>query len=138
MEKLLKKHAEKLRFAVVGGANTALDFALLFILVFAGLDKIAANFISTATAFVFSYFVNKSFTFKSTSSGKRQFILFIIITAFGLWVIQPVIITVIAWVMSGTGVNDQIILLIGKLIATVATMVWNYVLYSRYVFKKAN
>ena len=38
MEALLKKHAEKLRFAIVGGANTALDFAILFFLVFLGLD----------------------------------------------------------------------------------------------------
>lgn len=137
MQNLLKKHAEKLRFALVGGANTAIDFGILFGLVFLGVDKLAANFVSTGIAFVFSFFVNKSFTFKSTGgNAKKQFGLFLVITLFGLWVIQPVIISGTTWMLDGTSLNDGVILLIGKLIATVATLIWNYVLYSRFVFKK--
>ena len=33
MVKFPEKHAAKARFAIVGGANTALDFALLFLFV---------------------------------------------------------------------------------------------------------
>ena len=139
MQNLLKKHAEKLRFAIVGGANTALDFAVLFLLVNFGLDRIPANFISTSVAFVFSFFVNKSFTFKSTGgNAKKQFAVFLLITMFGLWVIQPVIITAFAWLVSGLGLQSSVVLFIGKLFATVATLIWNYVLYSRFVFKKSN
>lgn len=137
MEKLIKKHAEKLRFGVVGGANTALDFGILFSLVFLGIDKFVANFISTSIAFVFSFFVNKSFTFKSTTgNAKKQFGLFVLITLFGLWVIQPIIITEVSWMISRFGIPDSIVLFIGKLSATVVTLVWNYVLYAKYVFKK--
>ncbi len=137
MEKLIKKHAEKLRFGVVGGANTAIDFGILFTLVFLGFDRIASNFVSTTIAFVFSFFVNRSFTFKSKAGNtKKQFGLFLVITLFGLWVIQPIIITGVAWMISNLGIPNSIVLFIGKLLATLVTLVWNYVLYAKYVFKK--
>lgn len=137
MKRIIKKHAEKLRFAVVGGANTLLDFSILFLLVALGLDRVPSNFISTGIAFIFSFFVNKSFTFKSTSGNvKKQFAIFLIITLFGLWVIQPIIITATAWFISDLGIPNLIVLFIGKMLATVATLIWNYTLYSRFVFKK--
>lgn len=137
MEKLLKKHAQKIRFAVVGGANTALDFAILFILTFAGLDKIVANYISTGASLIFSFFVNKSFTFKhKTGNAKKQFALFLIITLIGLWVIQPIIIWGVTSALASVVSNEAINLFIAKFIATIASLIWNYLLYSRIVFKK--
>ncbi len=137
MEKLIKKHAEKLRFGAVGGANTALDFGILFVLVFLGVDKIFANFISTSTAFVFSFFVNRSFTFQSTTkTTKKQIGLFVVITLFGLWVIQPIIITGVGWLINDFGLRGPLVLLIGKVCATAVTLVWNYVLYRKFVFTK--
>jgi len=137
LQNLLKKHAEKLRFAVVGGANTAIDFGILFALVFLGVDKLVANFFSTGLAFIFSFYVNRSFTFKSTGGNtKKQFGLFLVITMFGLWVIQPAIIAVVAWLLASSDLSKPIILLAGKLAATVATLIWNYILYSKFVFIK--
>ncbi len=137
MQKLLKKHAEKLRFAIVGGANTLLDFAVLFLLVGMGLDRIPANFISTSIAFVFSFFVNKSFTFKSSGgNAKKQFVLFIVITIFSLWVLQPIVIVIVSWLLAGIGLTSAVTLFIAKLLATVASLIWNYIFYSRFVFKK--
>lgn len=139
MELLLKKHAKKIRFALVGGSNTALDFGILFTLVFFGMDKITANYISTSIALVASFFANKSFTFKSTEgNAKKQFGLFLLITLIGLWVLQPIIITGVAWLLSGSTFPASIVLVIGKLLATVVTLIWNYLLYNRYVFKKAS
>ena len=134
---LVKKHAEKIRFGIVGIANTALDFIILFILVALGLDKIPANYISTGASFIFSFFVNKSFTFKSTGgNAKKQFALFIIITIIGLWIIQPIIITAISALLVNTGWASGVILFIAKIIATIASLIWNYLFYSRLVFKK--
>ena len=136
---LIKKHAEKIRFGIVGAANTALDFALLFILVALGLDKIPANYISTGISFIFSFFVNKSFTFKSKGGNvKKQFAIFIIVTIIGLWVIQPIIITVMSNLLSTTGWAAPIILFTAKIVATVASLIWNYLFYSRLVFKKVD
>jgi len=134
---LAKKHAEKIRFGIVGIANTALDFLLLFIFVGLGVDKIAANYLSTSASLVFSFFVNKSFTFTSTTgNAKKQFALFIIITLIGLWIIQPIIIAAVSTALAGTGWADGAILFAAKIIATTASLIWNYVFYSRIVFKK--
>jgi putative flippase GtrA len=134
---LAKKHAQKIRFGIVGLANTALDFILLFLFVNLGLDKIAANYLSTGISFVFSFFVNKSFTFKSKGgNAKKQFLIFIAVTIVGLWIIQPIVITVVSALLAGTGLTAAITLFIAKLVATVASLVWNYLFYSRLVFKK--
>ena len=118
---LLKKHAEKIRFAIVGGANTAIDFLLLFIFVAMGIDKIVANYFSTSIAFIFSFFVNKSFTFKSAGGNVvKQFSLFILITVFALWVIQPLVILGVSAALEPTGWSDPLILFVRKIVATLA------------------
>ena len=119
------KNRPKIRFLLVGGTNTAIDFGLLFILNSFGLPRVSSNTISTGVAFIFSFFANRNFTFSANSGNiKKQMTLFIIVTLFGLWVIQPIIISLIS--------N----LLVGKIIATAVTLVWNYLFYSRLVFKK--
>lgn len=137
MEKLLEKHGQKIRFALVGGFNTALDFAILFILTFAGMDKIIANYFSTGVSLVFSFFANKQFTFKHKSgNAKKQFVLFLIITLIGLWAIQPLVIWVTTSTLAPYITNEAANLFVAKLIATVASLIWNYLLYSRLVFKR--
>ena len=138
MQEIAKKHADKLRFTIVGSINTVIDFSILFTLTtLFNVPKELANFISTFIAFLFSFFANKKYTFKSTSKNlKKQFLLFTIVTLFGLWVIQTIIITAITPVFTNLGVNKPAALLISKLIATVASLIWNYTLYSRVVFKK--
>ena len=122
---LPSKNRQKIRFLLVGGTNTAIDFGLLFILNTLGLPRVLSNTISTGVAFIFSFFANRNFTFSANSGNiKKQMTLFIIVTLFGLWVIQPIIISLIS--------N----LLVGKIIATAVTLVWNYLFYSRLVFKK--
>lgn len=55
-----------LRFGVVGGVNTLIDFAIFFSLVyFMGLGAVAANAISYLVAVVNSYFMNFIWTFRS-------------------------------------------------------------------------
>ncbi len=138
MDQLVKKHAEKIRFALVGGVNTALDFGILFILTFLGMDKIVANYFSTGIALIFSFFANKSFTFKHQGGdAKKQFALFLVITLAGLWILQPIIIWACTSALAPYLTNNAINLFVAKLIATIASLIWNYFLYSRLVFKKA-
>jgi len=137
MKATIKKHAEKIRYVIVGGFNTFLDFLILFILVGFGLDKIPANYISTTVTMIISFFLNKSFTFESKDgNARKQFALFIIITASGLWIIQPIIITFVTWALASLNLPAPVSLFIAKSVATVATLIWNYIWYSRAVFKK--
>jgi putative flippase GtrA len=131
----MKNNQQKLRFLAVGGFNTLLDFGLLFLLKSFGLPVITANIISTTIAFCFSFFANKNYTFKAADTNiKREIVLFTVITLFGLWVLQTVIIKAVTYALSSYGLTSDVTLLIAKLIATVATMVWNYTMYSQFVF----
>ena len=125
------------RFAIVGTINTAIDFGLLFLLTFLGLPKIAANTVSTGSAFVFSFFANKKYTFKSTNKNiKYEIISFIIITLFGLWVLQNGIIWLITPLIKNIVSQEQLALFAAKLLSTAVSLVWNYCLYDKVVFKK--
>ena len=137
MREHLKKHAEKYRFGVVGVANTAIDFGILFLLVHLGLNEILANYISTGCAFIFSFFVNRSFTFKVQGGNfAKQLVTFLIITMIGLWVIQPIIIVGILGATSGWHFSSDLMLFGAKLTASIASLIWNYIMYARFVFKK--
>lgn len=134
----MKNKEQKLRFIAVGVCNTVIDFSLLFGLKALGLPAIPSNIISTSAAFTFSFFANKNYTFKKakTDNVKRQLLLFIIVTLFGLWVIQTIVIFMVTSLLSGLLTNQGLILFIAKILATISSLVWNYTLYSRVVFKE--
>ena len=139
MQEILKKHETKLRFGVIGGFNTILDFGLLFAFSsLLGVPRGFANVLSTSVAFVFSFFANKRYTFKSSDKENvvRQMVLFTVVTLFGLWVIQGLIIHFLSPVIASFGFSSELALLGSKLVATIASLVWNYLLYSRVVFVK--
>lgn len=133
-----KNSRQKIRFIAVGGTNTIIDFGLLFTLKSLGLPALSANFISTTAAFCFSFFANKKFTFKTTNTNlKRELALFVIVTLTGLWGIQTLVIMIVSPVVAGFGLPDNITLLVAKACATIASLTWNYILYSRVVFKQS-
>lgn len=130
------KTSKLARFIAVGVVNTALDFGLLFVLKALGLPVVVANIISTGVAFVFSFFANKKFAFKSTATNiKREVVLFVAVTLFGLWVLQTGVIHITEPLFTGWLHNKDSGLFAAKLLATVVSTVWNYVLYNRVVFK---
>jgi putative flippase GtrA len=133
----IKNKTQKTRFIAVGGINTILDFGILFLLKSLGLPAISANIISTSVAFCFSFFANKKYTFKTNSTNiKREIVLFVIVTLFGLWVLQTVVIKLVTYLFSGIDIPETTVLFIAKLLATIVSLTWNYTLYSRIVFKK--
>ena len=135
LKQFFSRHAEKIRFVLVGGTNTVIDFVILFVLFNAiGLDKLVSNIISTSIAMVLSYFMNQRFTFKTEKQTPKQFIYFIVITLIGLWGIQSLIISTLSQYLEQIIGNENMRLLVGKVIATSASMLWNFVLYKKFVF----
>ncbi len=132
--------SQKFRFGLVGLVNTATDFALLISLVtLIGLPSILANIISTSGALTVSYMLNKKAVFGNIDNhNRRQIVLFIVVTLTGLWLIQTLVMTGASnWLQVLVG-NDHatLILIMAKIIATVISLIWNYLWYSRVVFRK--
>ncbi len=133
----IKSNSQLLRFGLVGGINTALDFGLLFVFKALGMPVEIANIMSTGLAFVFSFFANKKYTFKTRETNVvREMILFVVVTLTGLWVLQTAIIALTHGIFTSLTGNSDMGLLLAKLLATVASLTWNYLFYSKLVFKK--
>ena len=141
LQKLIKNHSDKIRFLIVGGINTMIDYSILFSLVnFVKIPIFYSNIISTGIALCFSFMLNKKFTFKDESvTGKTMVAKFLAITLIGLWIIRPIIIMVVDVLASLSSLhsvtNSNLVLLIGLVIATSVTLIWNYFLYKKFVFK---
>ena len=133
----MKNKSQLLRFGLIGVINTALDFGLLFVFKSLGLPVGLSNILSTGIAFIFSFFANKNYTFKSSGTNiAREMILFVAVTLFGLWVLQTgVIWLTLPWFSQLLSSTDSG-LLAAKLAATVVSMTWNYLLYDKLVFGK--
>ena len=142
MKNLLKKlkNNQAFWFSIIGGVNTTLDFIILFVLTSFGIKIFIANIFSTGITFIISFLMNKKITFKSVSSNKkeliREMLLFIIVTLFGLWVIQNIVISISIPIFENLLKNKRISLLLSKLIATIFSLIWNFILYKKVVFKK--
>lgn len=132
----LAKNNQKLRFGIVGAANTLIDFGIFSVLVLVGLPTVIANYPATTTALLFSYFANRRFTFRAAGQKQlRQIVLFFGVTLLGSWVIQPVILHLLEPPLLHVTGHDYISAMIAKVCATCATLIWNYLLYKRVVFR---
>lgn len=130
--------SEKIRFGLVGAFNTCIDFGVLFILArLIGMPTVVANVISTTCALIVSYTLNKKAVFRNTDTrNHRQVLLFIVVTLAGLWGVQSIVITTSTTMLHGIISNSGLLLLVTKSIATLFSLVWNYLWYSRVVFRK--
>ena len=125
------------RFAIVGVANTIVDFSIFTTLVMLGLNNVIANYPSATIAMLFSFFANKQFTFGGKDKASlRQLMLFAAITLVGLWVMQPIIIYMVGGQLLYWYNNTLFVSLAAKLCAVAITLLWNYSMYKRFVFNK--
>lgn len=134
---------EKARFILVGAANTVTDFVvLLSLVVLFGIPSGMSNIASTTCALIVSFLLNKKAVFQGEEGLKfRQIIIFIIVTLAGIWLVQTVIMVQLNNVLVDIlnvkgGIMAVSILLFAKIIGIAAGSVWNYMWYSRVVFKK--
>jgi putative flippase GtrA len=128
---------KKVRFVIVGGANTVIDFAFynLFSKVF-GLALPVANMVSSFIAMLFSFFMNKKWTFQSAGKNYlREVGLFFTFTIIGIWVIQSGTIWLIENTFSSVDWQNFWLKNILKAIASVPSLIWNYITYNKFVFR---
>lgn len=127
------------RFGLVGSVNTAIDLVLFLALQAAGSPLLLANLVSTSCGLAFSFTANRAFTFRQRGGSglRRQAVAFLLGTGFGLWVVQPAVIAAAIALLAGSGVAPGLHPLLGKVAGIAAGMVFNWLLYSRWVFRAA-
>ena len=142
------------KFGLVGILNTLIDFGIFNVLTNKrlGLKKIPANLISTTTAMLVSFTLNRGFVFNATGGNIYvQSAEFFAVTAFGLYVLQNIVIwflldvwewpVELAWKIVGlvkldTFMDEEFVRKnAAKAAATLVSLTWNYVMFSFIVFK---
>ena len=125
-----------IRFAMVGSINTLIDLLLFLVLHGLGVPLLIANFVSTSCGLGFSFVANRSFTFKqSKTSAHRQLVRFLLGTGIGLWALQPVVIAAVTALLASSPLTVDVRTVAAKVAAIVVGMGWNWLLYSRWVFR---
>lgn len=138
---LMRKTRRKiLRFGLVGVANTFMDYAILNLLVFSlniltPVGLVGCNVLSFLGANVNSYFMNKRWTFEDRGHwSQKEYLVFLLCSLGGLAISCSVI-----FFLTHIQVYPQwsffLSLNVAKLLATVASMTWNFCSYRVFVFK---
>ena len=120
---LIKKHGEKIKFVLVGGFNTVLDFCIYALLAnIIDLPKEIANIISTSICIAVSFILNYKFVWKSKKSKKETAPGFLIVSLFSAWVVQNIAINAVTFILGENSVTK----LIGKAFGSICGMISNY------------
>lgn len=126
-----------LRFACIGVANTLIDFLLYYLLTrsvpffhYETGAKYSANIISFFAGATFSFFANRLWTFKQASPvSMGELTRFYSTNISGVLLNSSILLVGIKLF----GVHD----LVGKAIATIGTVMWNFTLQKFWVFKSS-
>src|SRR3989344_2874250 len=124
---------QAVKFILVGILNTFVDLGVLNLLIFT--TGIASGFgysvfkgVSFTVAVVNSYILNKFWTFKTTGSFGKFFIVSLI--GFGVNVgVASVVVNIIRNQLLSFGVSEKIWANVGAIAATFCAMIWNFIGY---------
>ncbi len=122
-----------IRFSIVGALNTAVDVGIFSILSVMGWNLFVANLTSTTVGLSLSFVLNHHFTFNSQGDKRKQIIPFLVVTLCGLWVLQPAVIFIVTHVISAR--DSAVLPIAAKVVATGGSLIWNYIWYSKKIFK---
>lgn len=116
-----------IKFCLTGGLCTVIDFGVLFVLTEQiGLSYVISNIISVSLSTIVNYILSKIIVF-NFSNTLRNFVVFIILSIVGLIINESLIILCVN--------VFTIDYKVGKIIATVVVMCFNY-LTRKYMLKE--
>lgn len=126
------------KFGQIGVLNTAIDFGILNILITAsqitsGVGIIFINAISFSLALINSYFWNKNWVF--SGNKKSHFITFAVVTLIGLSLNTGIVYFLTTYVPPVFVSTQTLWANLAKLLATAASLIWNFAGYKLIVFK---
>jgi putative flippase GtrA len=125
---------EALKFGIVGGLNTVVDFVVFNLLLPIG--PLKANVVSTIVATTTSYGMNRHWTYRDRprSALRREYALFFLFNLAG-FVIQSSVLGAVKYGLHFTEDNGRLALNIAKAAGIAVAMVFRFWAYRTFVFK---
>lgn len=130
------------KFSLVGFSNVAVDFGVLNLLmwqtnIYSGRWVILLNALSFTAAATNSYLWNKFWTFQSKeSSGGSEFVQFFVVAIIGALVNTGIVYGLTTFISPVLGLSKKLWANLAKVLATFASLVWDFIGYKFIVFKK--
>lgn len=123
----MSRFEQFLRFAVIGGIATAIQYVILIVLVQAGVaGAVAASSIGFVLSALANYALNRSFTFNSTKAHAEALPKFAMVAVLGLGINTGLI-----WLFHAfVGLHY----LPAQVLATCGTLLWNFTLNRIWTF----
>jgi len=129
---------------VIGFMNTAIDFAVLNLLmwatgIYSGRWIFLLNIGSVMVAVFNSYFWNKYWTFKARDAKetKKEFLQFVLVTLVGMLINSSIVFGITTIVpLNFLGIGKEVWANLAKVAATGFSLIWNFIGYKFIVFKK--
>lgn len=128
-----------IKFVVIGGAATLLQFLFLglFVEVF-GLAPTVASASSYCCSAIFNYLANYYFTFASNSSHKQTLPKFVVTVALGM-ALSTTLFAIFHYLLMNFLLADTILLnsayLIAQLFATLLTLIVNFLMHKFWIYR---
>lgn len=119
---------ELIRYIVVGGMTTLINYIIYYCLLKFNAHWLLANSLSWVGAVIFAYYTNKKYVFKSLNESKKEFISFILLRFITL-LVETGCLSVLIDLL-------HIQPMISKIIVSFITIISNYVLCKFKIFKK--
>lgn len=119
------------RYLVAGGSAVVVDFILYRLIMWVFDLKLLAKAVGYVGGTVYSFFVNRSFTFKRDSSNRQQVIAYLAIYVLSMFLNTGL--NQLGLKTLGTG---EIGINVSFAIAAVASAAFNFVCMKRFVFKR--
>jgi len=138
-KKLIKQFS---RFVVIGFMNTGLDFLVLNLLmwwtsIYSGKWIILLNVISFSVAVTNSYFWNKYWTFKDRDEVEvKEISQYLVVTIIGAGINTGIVFLITTFIQPIFGLSPELWANLAKAAATGVSLVWNFIGYKFFVFKK--
>jgi putative flippase GtrA len=131
-------------FSAIGVFNTLVDIAIYIFVYDKSHNLIVANTVATTAGLIGSYILNSKLTFQTKTWTTKTVVSFVVVTVFGLWVLQTGTIELLSHFLTRIPEHYWQVLgpieklskqLVPKLLATAVTLVWNYSWYNKVIFK---
>jgi len=124
---LLEKHYKILRFLLAGGSAAAVEYASFLLLNYLSVPIIYANTFSFLCGLFVSFTLNKLWVFKSQGKTHKQFSIYFLLALINLCISNLSL-----WALVyHLGVWAPI----AKILTMASIATWNYVFFSRLIFK---
>ena len=142
LTKVIKVVYQIAKFAEVGVLNTAIDFGILNLLIWltgitSGWAIAPLNAASFLCATTNSYFWNKFWTFKKEgTAGGKDFTQFLGISAIGIGINTGIVVAGTSLILPVFGLSAGAWANLMKILATLVSMIWNFLGYKFIVFKE--